>query len=330
MAMFDLTVPELEAYRPDVREPADFDEFWADTLAQARQTPMRVDRQPGPVALAQVEIEDVTFPGFDGHPIKAWLATPRGATGPLPCVVEINGYGGGRGLAIERIFWAAAGYAHLYIDSRGQGMTWGTGGDTPDPVGSTPAVPGVMTRGIHSPADYYYRRMFTDAVRGVEAARSLPEVDAERVVFMGGSQGGGVSLAVAGLVPDLAGCVAEVPFLCHFERAIDLTDEFPYQELVIYLKTTRSSRDGLLDTVSYFDGVNHAKRAHAPLLMSVALMDQVCPPSTGFAAFNWYASGSGADPAKQMEIYSYNGHEGGQAHQQMRQLEFVASVTSQD
>ena len=328
MAMFDLPESQLRDHRPEVREPADFDDFWADTLAQARQTPMAVDRAPGPVELAQVEIEDVTFPGYDGHPIRAWLARPRGASGTLPCVVEINGYGGGRGLAIERTFWATAGYVHLYIDSRGQGATWGTGGDTPDPVGSTPAVPGVMTRGITSPEDYYYRRMFTDAVRGVDAARSLPEVDASRVVFLGGSQGGGVALAVAGLVPDLAGCVAEVPFLCHFERAIDLTDAHPYQELVTYLKVTRTPRDAVLDTLQYFDGVNHAKRAHAPLLMSVALMDQVCPPSTGFAAYNWYASASGASPAQHMEVYAYNGHEGGQAHQQMRQLAFVGEVTA--
>ncbi|WP_084039337.1 acetylxylan esterase [Demequina sp. NBRC 110053] len=327
MPLFDLPEDQLRAYRPDVREPADFDAFWTSTIDQARETPMRVDRQPGPVDLAQVVLEDVTFPGFDGHPIKAWLAYPRGADAPLPCVVEINGYGGGRGLALERILWATAGYAHLYVDSRGQGITWGNGGATADPVGHAPAAPGVMTRGISDPHDYYYRRLYTDAVRGVDAARSLPEVDAARVVFVGGSQGGGVSLAVAGMVPDLAGCVADVPFLCHFERAIDITDEYPYQELVTYLKTTRLPRDAVLDTLQYFDGVNHAKRAHAPALMSVALLDAVCPPSTCFAAFNWYGERSGQSD-KTMEVYGYNGHEGGQAHQQERQLEFVRRVTA--
>lgn len=328
MPLFDLPEAELRTYRPDVREPADFDEFWTATLAESRATPMSVTRDPGPVELAQVEIEDVTFPGYGGHPIRAWLARPRAVSGPLPAIVEINGYGGGRGLAIERTFWAAAGYVHLYIDSRGQGATWGNGGATPDPVGSPPAAPGVMTRGIESREDYYYRRMFTDAVRGVDAARSLPEVDAERVLFLGGSQGGGVALAVAGLVADLAGVVAEVPFLCHFERALDISGEFPYGEVVQYLKVTRADRDQVLDTLSYFDGVNHAKRARAPYLSSVALMDQVCPPSTGFAAFNWYGDRAATPPAKHLEVYRYNGHEGGQAHQQMRELEFVRAVTA--
>ena len=41
-------------------------------------------------------------------------------------------------------------------------------------------------------------------------------------------------------------------------------------------------------TLSYFDGVNFAARAHAPALFSVALMDAVCPPATVFAAYNAY------------------------------------------
>ena len=326
MALFDLSRSELEAYRPEVREPADFDEFWGDTLADARSHGTDVDLAPGPVELGLIDIQDVTYRGFGGHPVKGWYARPRGVDGPLPCVVEACGYGGGRGLAIERTLWAAAGYAYLYMDTRGQGAGWGNGGDTPDPVGSTPATPGFMTRGITDPADYYYRRVFTDAVRAVDAARSLPDVDADRVVFAGGSQGGGIALAVAGLVPDLAGVLADVPFLCHFERALEISDQFPYGEIVKYLSIFRDARERTLDTLSYFDGVNHAKRAAAPTLMSVALMDQVCPPSTGYAAFNWYGERTAPGVRKEMVVYEFNGHEGGQAHQQTRQVPFVASL----
>ncbi len=328
MAHFDLPVEQLEQYRPDVREPQDFDEFWGSTLSQARQHEPLIDRAPAPIRLGAVQIEDVTFAGFDGHPIKAWLSRPAGVDGPLPCVVEAPGYGGGRGLAIERTLWAAAGFAHLFIDTRGQGAGWGSGGDTPDPVGSTPASPGFMTRGITHQDDYYYRRVFTDAVRAVDVTRTLPEVDTAQIFFAGGSQGGGIALAVAGLVPDLAGVVVDVPFLTHFERAIDMTDEYPYNEIVKYLSVFRGERERTLNTLSYFDGVNFAKRAHAPLLMSVALMDMVCPPSTGYAAFNWYGANARPGAPKEMAIYPYNGHEGGQAHQTTRALEFVQSLLS--
>src|SRR5213076_2292916 len=135
--------------------------------------------------------------------INAWFTVPRGVSGPLPAVVEFIGYNGGRDLPGESLHWASAGYAHLHVDTRGQGSGWGGGGSTPDPHGSGPSVAGFMTKGISSPQDYYYRRVFTDAVRAVETARGLPGVDRTRVAVHGISQGGGIALAVAGLVPDL-------------------------------------------------------------------------------------------------------------------------------
>ena len=107
-----------------------------------------------------------------------------------------------------------------------------------------PQIPGVMTRGIEDPATYYYRRLFTDAVRAVDAARTLEAVDPDRVAVVGGSQGGGTALAVAGLVPDLRGLVAQVPFLCDFPRAIRVADTDPYREVARYLATHRDRTPG--------------------------------------------------------------------------------------
>ncbi|WP_061961956.1 acetylxylan esterase [Demequina flava] len=326
MPQFDLPLSDLETYRPDVREPEYFDEFWRQTLAQARSLDSDVMLADAGWNLPQVAIRDVIFPGFDGQPIRGWYSRPRGASDPLPCIVEIAGYGGGRGHALERTFWATAGFAHFFLDTRGQGSAWGNGGDTPDPVGTGPSSPGFMTRGIEDPVEYYYRRVYTDAVRAVDAARSLPGVDESRVIFSGASQGGGVALAVAGLAEGLAGVMADVPFLCHFERALEITDEFPYGEIVRYLSVQRPDRSKVLETLSYFDGVNHAKRATAPLLSSVALRDQVCPPSTGYAAFNWYGAHAATTPPKHMDVWPDNGHEGGAVHQLARQLQFARSI----
>lgn len=260
MALYDLPLAQLREYKPDVREPADFDEFWTATLAEARA--VGGGAVLGDVLrLAGIEIIDITFPGFGGHPIKAWYARPTVHSEELPCVVEIAGYGGGRGLAIEHTLWPSAGYAYLFVDTRGQGSAWGNGGDTPDPVGAEQALPGYMTRGILDPAGYYYRRVITDAVRAVDAARTLPGVDASRIVFKGASQGGGVALGVAGLVPDLAAVMPDVPFLCHFERALELVDSMPYGEIRQYLSVHRDVDDRAFTTLSYFDGVNFAKRA---------------------------------------------------------------------
>ncbi len=324
MALFDLPLPELERYLPELDEPADLDDFWSRTLAQARRHDVVVDARPHDAGLRLVDTTDLTFAGFDGQPVKAWVTRPAGTQGePLPAVVEYLGYGGGRGFAHERLAWAAAGYVHLLMDTRGQGSVWGTGGQTPDEAGSGPAAPGVMTRGIEDPERYYYRRAMTDAVRAVDAVRALPGVDARRVAVTGGSQGGALALAAGGLSDGLVAVMPDVPFLCHFRRALDLTDSHPYGELVQYLAVHRDAVDRAHRTLSYFDCVHLARRASAPALFSVALRDDICPPSTVFAAYNHYAGLAAQRPQTQIEVYTYNRHEGGLGFQLDRQLRWL-------
>lgn len=319
MARNDLTLNELATYRPAVREPGDFDTFWQATLAECRSFDLDVRAVRRVTPYTTVDVFDVSYSGFAGDRINAWFTKPRGVEGALPTVVEFIGYNGGRGLAGDALQWPSAGYAHLYVDTRGQGAGWGDGGATGDPHGSPSSIPGFMTRGIADPATYFYRRVFADGVRAVEAARSLPGVDAQRVAVHGISQGGGISLAVAGLVPDVFAVLADVPFLCNFERGMELSGSDPFAEITRYLAVHRNQATQVLSTLAYFDAVNFAKRATAPALFSVALMDQICPPSTVYTAFNQYRG----EP-KQIVNYPYNDHEGGQGHQRRAQMTWLA------
>jgi len=192
VAFFDLPLDELRTYRPERDEPADFDQFWADTLAEARSRPIDLILEPVDAGLASNETFDVTFSGFGGTRVKGWFIVPRQRSGPVPCVVEYIGYGGGRGLLVERLVWASAGFAHFVMDNRGQGSD-GPPGGTPDLAADTlgPHYPGFMTLGIHQPSAHYYRRLFTDAVRAMDAVRTLSQVDPARVAAYGRSQGGG-------------------------------------------------------------------------------------------------------------------------------------------
>ena len=319
MAFIDLPLAELIEYRPEVAEPADFDAFWSLTLTEAREFDLDVQVTRVDSGLAVVDTYDVSFAGYGGHRINAWLHLPRGAQGPLPTVVEFHGYSGGRGLAHQNNLYALAGYAHLTVDTRGQG--WTAVGATPDAAADAglSTVPGLMTKGILDPATYYYRRVYTDAVRAVDAARSLPNVDPDRIVVTGGSQGGGITIAAAALADGVIGAMPDVPFLCHFRRAITFNNTMPYHEIVTYLVRYRDHEAAVLETLSYFDGVTLAKRATAPALFSVALMDETCIPSTVFAAHNAW------DGAASIEVYPYNGHEGGGEHHQLVKLAWLKS-----
>ncbi len=317
MPLFDLPLAELRAYSPDLAVPPDLEAFWSRTLAETRTHPLEAMFTPIDTGLTLVDTFDVTFRGFGGQPVKGWLHVPKGSSGPLPAVVEYVGYGGGRGLPHERIMFAAAGYAYFLMDTRGQGSTWSVG-DTADPDDGAPAHPGFLTRGVLDPDTYYYRRVFSDAVRAVEAVRTHPAVDAATVAVTGASQGGGIALGVAALVSDLAGVATDVPFLCDFPRSTTISDTAPYLEIVRYLKAHRDHVDQVFRTLSYFDGAVLARRATAPGLFSVALMDPICPPSSVYAAFNRYAG------EKQIEEYAFNEHEGGQGFHDQVKLRWLA------
>ena len=321
MAFFDLSFDELKNYRPPREEPKDFDAFWKSTLDEAHTHPLNAKFERVDYGITAQETFDVTFNGFGGQPVKGWLILPSQRKGKLPCVVEYIGYGGGRSFPIDWLLWSSAGYAHFIMDTRGQGSAWSPG-DTPDlyAEGGNAHYPGSMTQGIFDPKHYFYRRVFTDAVRAIETVRAHPEIDALQIAVTGGSQGGGITIAAAGLVPDVVAAMPDVPFLCHYRRATELVDTYPYKEIADYCHIHRDKVETVFDTLSYFDGVNFAARAKATALFSTALMDQVCPPSTVYAAYNHWTG------EKDIKVYPYNGHEGGASYQTIEKLKFIKNI----
>jgi cephalosporin-C deacetylase len=94
-------------------------------------------------------------------------------------------------------------------------------------------------------------------------------------------------------------------------------DTYPYQEIAQYLNSHRDQVEQVFNTLSYFDGVNLAIRAKASALFSTGLMDMVCPPSTVFAAYNYW------NGPKEIRTYTYNGHEGGGDFHTLEKIKFL-------
>lgn len=302
--LVDLPLDELRVYRPPLTKQPDFDTFWEETLAAAARIPLDPALEPTNYPARRVQVYRASYNGWDGARITAWYLVPTQREGPLPALVQYHGYSWWSGEPHNYLAWALQGYAVLAVDVRGQS---GRSDDpTPYPGGH---VRGWMTMGIRSPHTYYYRGAYVDSIRALDFLETRDEVDMQRVGVMGLSQGGGLSLAVAALDarPKLA--MPEVPYLCHFRRALDMAQKDPYLEFAEYLKRYPKEEENLFRTVSYFDCMNLAPRVHCPVVMTVGLQDVICPPSTIFATFNHLGSA-----VKEMAVYPYHGHEVVEAH----------------
>ncbi|GIH26296.1 acetylxylan esterase [Acrocarpospora phusangensis] len=319
----DIPAADLESYRPDLPVPADLDDFWKQTLADAARHPLGVTAtEVTATPLRLMTVYDVTFAGFGGHPIKAWYLLPREPTPAAATIVEFIGYGGGRGLPHELLFWSAAGHPHLIMDTRGQGSAWRTGDTADSGSPGTPHVPGFLTDGLPDRDHYYYRRLFTDAVRAVDAAALLPGSDPGRLVTTGTSQGGALSLVTASLHTGVAAAMPHVPFLCHIRHSAQVATTGPYPELVKWCHTHRGLADQAFRALAYFDVATLAAAARCPAHFGVALRDETCPASGVYACVNRYGG------PKDVVAYEWNGHEGGEAHHLAHQHRWLTETLS--
>lgn len=316
--IIDKPLAELEQYRPPLTAQSDFETFWQQTLAESAAQPLDATVEEYPYPVERVTVYSVRYTGFgQGTRVAGWYIVPRdeyriNAGGQTPTLVIYHGYSGSKGMPANYLHWALQGYCVFAVDTRGQD------GDTPDnnayPSGY--AI-GCMTKGILDPRTYYYRYAYMDCVRAIDFVRSRPEVGP--IIITGGSQGGGLTLAVAALAADkgIVAAMPDVPYLCHFRRAVEIFSEGPYQELINYWKRHPYDVEASYRTLSYFDGMNLAPRITCPVLLSVALMDTICPPSTGLAVYNHLTC------EKELKVYPYNGHEGGGVYHDEEKYRFV-------
>ncbi len=141
--------------------------------------------------------------------------------------------------------------------------------------------------------------IFLDTAQLTRIVMAMDCVNADRVGVMGGSQGGGLSLACAALEPRVAVCCSMYPFLCDYQRTweMDLAKK-AYVELVEYFRRfdpRHLREDKVFEKLGYIDVQHLAPRIRARVKMYTGLMDDVCPPSTQFAAYNRITSEKSVD-----------------------------------
>ena len=209
--------PLPEGFQTCAVRPDDFDVFWETVLAQAEAIPLNAHMQLVPLrSTPEVEVYEVHYDSLDQVRIAGWYCLPAQREGKLPAIVQVPGYIGEPPLPKD---WARAGYAAFGVAPRGKLRS---------EAQFNPGYPGLLTHNIVDRNTYGYRGFYIDAVRAFDWVCGREEVDVQRIGVTGSSQGGGLTLVVSGLRPQVRAAAAGAPYLCGFMDAAELAQTYPY------------------------------------------------------------------------------------------------------
>ncbi|SEB81415.1 acetylxylan esterase [Paenibacillus sp. GP183] len=304
MPLVDMPLERLVKYEGRNPRPADFDPYWDRALAEMKAVDPQMELIPSEFQVPFAECFDLYFTGVRGARIHAKYVRPKNAPGKHPAVVQFHGYSGNAGDWHDKLVYAALGFSIASMDCRGQG---GKSEDTGGVKGTTQH--GHIIRGLDDhPDNLLFRHIFLDTAQLASIVMGMPEVDPERVGAFGGSQGGALSIACAALEPRIKRLAPVYPFLCDYRRVweMDLANN-AYAELKTFFRhfdPQHKREEEIFTKLGYIDLQYLVSRIRGEVMMGVGLMDQVCPPSTQFAAYNKITS------PKTVEIYPDFGHEG--------------------
>ena len=279
-----------------VTRPADFDQFWDGVLTQAAEIPLNPEVRHVPLrSTPQVDVYEAFYDSLDDLRIACWYCVPKNGNGPYPAVIQVPGYIGEPPLPKAM---AKEGYTTLGVAPRGKLRSNGL---------FNPGYPGLLTHNIVDRNTYSYRGFYVDAIRSVDFLLSRDEVDPNRIAVIGHSQGGGLTIFVAAMRREIVAASTGAPYLCGFMDAARLTHSYPYEEINEYLRLYPERKKAVEETVSYFDVINFAPQITCPAIMDIGLQDDVCPPETGWVAYQKMTC------SKKLYAYDNCAHDSGKA-----------------
>lgn len=303
MPMIDMPLPKLREYKGINPKPEDFERYWEQSLEEMHNTDREVTITPADFKSPVADCYDMYFTGVHGARVYAKLLKPKNIKGKCPAVLNFHGYMGKSRNWGAYLAYAASGFVVAAMDCRGQaGRSVDVGGNT----GKT--TTGHIIRGLNDdPKTMLFRDIYLDTAELAGIIADMDEVDDTRIGVFGGSQGGALTLACAALEKRINRAAPCYPFLCDYKRVWEMDmAERAYAELKVYFRDNdpRHERENEIFTkLGYIDLQFLAPRIQAKVKMFTGLMDDVCPPSTQFAAYNKMTC------SKEVIVYPDFGHE---------------------
>ena len=301
--LIDMPLEQLKVYQGRSPRPDDFDRYWDESLSEMNALDSAVELRESSFNPPGAKCRHLYFTGVGGSRIHALLLEPSRPAPGHPAVIQFHGYRSFAGSWVEKLAYVNAGFTIAALDCRGQ---YGASEDVVPVHGTT--FNGHIIRGIQDadPKKLLFRSVFLDTAQLVGIVKDLAHVDPGRVGVFGRSQGGGLTLACAALA-DVNRACPRFPFLSDYRRVWEMDLAVAaYEEIRTYFRyydPTHVRTDEFFNRLGYIDIQNLMGRVDCKVLMQTGMMDDVCPPSTQFAAYNKIKS------EKSVTIYYDFGHE---------------------
>ncbi|MEO6002085.1 MAG: acetylxylan esterase [Opitutus sp.] len=279
-----------EKILPLQTEPDDFDAFWKAQLAQLNQVPMASQLTYLPEASSDtLNVYHVSFATANGPektaaPARIFgiLCEPK-APGKYPAILKVPG-AHARSYSGEKVL-ADHGAITLEIGIEGIPV------NLPKEVYDTLDVGALNSYWFFNLDDreaYYYRRVFLGCVRANDFLVARPNWDGKNLVVMGASQGGQLAIATAALDRRVTAVSATHPAFCDVAAELHgRAGGFPHPfRPDASGKPSPHATPAKIATATYYDTVNFARRLKVPGYYTWGYNDDVCPPTSTYAAYN--------------------------------------------
>jgi cephalosporin-C deacetylase-like acetyl esterase len=136
---------------------------------------------------------------------------------------------------------------------------------------------------------YYFHRICLSCVRANDFLASREMWDGKNLLVMGASQGGQLAIATAVLDPRVTGLAVTHPGFCDVSG--DLHGRaggwpHPFRADPDTGQPSPQATPAKIATATYYDTVNFARRLKVPGYYTWGYNDDVCPPTSMYAAYN--------------------------------------------
>lgn len=277
---------KFKHYRGLGNKPKDFDKFWehGKKLVDALGTDYTLVKADVPSNV--VNFYHLYFTGIGNAKIHAQLIVPKRLKKQNPGMLYFHGYHCSAGDFEDKICWAAEGFIVLALDCRGQG---GLSQDNEAVKGDI--MQGLIIRGLEEwdPSKLYFYREFLDTYQAARILMAMDEVNEKKIFIRGISQGGGLALACAGLIPEIYKVQVSYPFLSDYRKAYEYGPTTAFGEISYwfhYRDPLHKKEKEVFDLLDYIDVKFLAEKITAEVLWEMGGSDVQVPPETQMAAYN--------------------------------------------